>query len=164
MKGLRVAEVRVVTTLKGLPHPTIHYLAQPTWICDTTGATLGEETLFFFNEYHFDPQPASVAYVRRAGSGGTYTVEDDVSTVGVFKEPRGFREQVKALVGSSSFWQVSWSGRGQMPVRDLHGMKYMTLWVGDVLLPTGMRTIRGPKREYSNFIRSVPVTAMLDFV
>jgi hypothetical protein len=164
VKDLRVAEVQVAKTLKGPPHPTIHYLAQPTWICDTTGATVGEETLFFFNKYRFDPEPASMAFVRPGGSAGTYTVEDDVSSVRVFKEPTGFREQVAALVGSSSFWQVSWEGRGQMPVRDLHGTKYVTLWVGDVLLPTGMRTISGPKREYSSFIRSVPLSAMLDFV
>jgi hypothetical protein len=164
VKGLKVAQVHVVTTVKGIPHATVYYLAQPTWICDTTGATVGEETLFFFNEYPFDPHPASMPYVKPAGGAGKYTVEEGASPVGLaFKEPTGFRERVKILVDGSSFWQVSWSGRGQMPIRNVHGTKYVTLWVGDVRLPTGMSTISGPEHECS-FIRSVPLSAMLDFV
>jgi hypothetical protein len=71
IKGLRVAEVRVTTTIKGQSPSTIYYLAQPTWICDTTGATVGKETLFFFTKYRFDPQPTSMAYVKPIGGLGT---------------------------------------------------------------------------------------------
>jgi len=75
---------------------------------------------------------------------------------------RGFREQIKTLIGDSHFWDVSWSGRGQMPIRD-HGAKYATLWVGDVRLPDGIPTVSGPERKYS-FIRSAPLMTILDFV
>ena len=164
VKGLRVAEVQVTTTLKGQSPNTIYYLAQPTWICDTTGATVGEETLFFFTKYKFDPHPASMAYVKPAGEPGTYTIEDDVSPLGAFKEPTGFREQINALVSDSHFWQVSWAGRGQMQIRELRGTKYVTLWVGDVHLPEGIHTVSGPEPEYSSFIRSAPLAAILDFL
>jgi hypothetical protein len=163
VKGVRVAEVKVATTIKGDAQSTIYYLAQPTWICDTTGATVGEETLFFFNGYRFSPQSASMAYVKPTGNAGTYTVEDDASPVSTFKEPTGFREQIKTLIGNGQFWQVSEAGRGQMPIRDLHGAKYATLWVGDVRLPDSIPTVSGPERKYS-FIRSALLLAILDFV
>jgi hypothetical protein len=164
VKGIQVAEVQVSDTVKGVPHPTIYYLAQPTWICDITSATVAEETLFFFNQYEFDPQPASIAFARPAGQAGTYTVQNGPAPVGLFKEPLGFREQVNALVGSSHFWQVSWSGRGKMPIRNVQGKRYVTLWTGDVRLPASIPTIGGPERKYSAFIRSAPVSPVLDFV
>jgi hypothetical protein len=164
VKGLRVAEVRVTTTMKGQSSSTIYYLAQPTWICDTTSAIVGEETLFFFTKYRFDPHPASMAYVKPTGDPGTYAIENDVSPLGAFKEPTGFREQINALVGDSHFWQVSWAGRGQMPIRDLRGTKYATLWVGDVRLSESIHTVSGPEPEYSSFIRSAPLAAILAFV
>ena len=93
-----------------------------------------------------------------------YTIEDDVSPLGAFKEPSGFREHIKPLLGDSHFWQVSRAGRGQMPIRDLRGTKYATLWIGDVRLPEGIPTVSGPKPEYSSFIRSAPLAAILDYV
>jgi hypothetical protein len=163
IKGLRVAEVQVTTTLKGESPSTIYYLAQPTWICDTTGATVGEETLFFFTKYRFDPHPLSMAYVKPTGDPGTYTIEDGATPLGAFKEPMGFREQIGPLVGNSYFWQVSWAGRGQMPIRNIHGTKYATLWIGDVRLPDGIPTISSPESEYS-FIRSAPLEVIIAFV
>ncbi|MGC2185061.1 MAG: hypothetical protein WA637_17420 [Terriglobales bacterium] len=163
VKGLRVAQVQVTATIKGRSPSRIYYLAQPTWICDTTGATIGEETLFFFTRYRFDPHPASMAYVKPTGDPGTYTVEDGASPLGAFKEPTGFREKISALVGDSYFWQVSWAGRGQMPIRNLQGTKYATLWIGDVGLPNGIPTVSGPEREYS-FIRSAPLAAIVAVV
>jgi hypothetical protein len=164
VKGLKVAEVHITKTLKGAPQEVVYYLAQPTWTCDITAATVGEETLFFFEKYRFDPHPASMAYVRSAGAAGSYTVEAGATPVGAFKEPVGFRETITAIVGSSPFWQVSWSGRGQMPLRNVRNAKYVTLWIGDVQLPAEMSTISGPQREYSSFIRSVPLSQMLDFI
>jgi hypothetical protein len=166
VKGIQVAEVQVRTTVKGkgLRHLTIYYLAHPTWICDTTSATVAEETLFFFNQYEFDPQPASMAFIRPAGRAGTYTVRNGPAPAGSFKEPLGFREQVNALVGTSHFWQVSWSGRGEMPVRNVQAKQYVTLWTGDVRLPASIPTIGGPERKYSAFIRSAPLSLVLDFV
>ena len=164
IKGIQVAEVEVASTLKGLHYPYLYYLAQPTWICDTTGATVGEETLFFFNQYVFDPKPASMAFVKPSGSEGDYTVESDTISIGEYKEPPGFREEVTALSGTAPFLIVSWSGRGQMPVREVDNQKYVTLWVGDVVLPASIPTMSGPQREYSGFIRSAPLSAILAFV
>lgn len=164
VQGLKVAEVRITRTIKGAPQQVVYYLAQPTWICDTTGATVGEETLFFFEKYRFDPHPASMAYVKSAGAADSYTVENGATPAGAFKEPTGFREALTAIVGSSPFWQVSWSGRGQMPFRNVGNAKYVTLWISDVRLPTDMPTISGPQREYSSFIRSVPLPLMLNFI
>lgn len=163
VKGLRVAEVQVSATIKGKSTTKIYYLAQPTWVCDTSTATVGEETLFFFSKYKFDPNAASIAYVKPTGSAGKYTIQDDASPAGAFKEPLGFREQVTALVGPSHFWQVSWAGRGQMPIRNLHGTKYATLWIGDVRLPVGIPTVSGPEHRYS-FIRSAPLGVIVAFV
>jgi hypothetical protein len=164
VKGLRVAEVQVGATVKGKSLNTIYYLAQSTWVCDTTSATVGEETLFFLNRYRFDPEPAAMAYVKPTGTVGVYTVEDGAGPVGTFKEPQGFREQIRTLAGNGYFWQVSWAGRGQMPIRDLHGTKYVTLWVGDVRLPYGIPTVSGPERKYSSFIRSAPLSVIVAFV
>jgi hypothetical protein len=163
VKGLKVAEVRITKTLKGTPQSAVYYLAQPTWICDTTGATVGEETLFFFEKYRFDAHPASMAYVKSAGPAGSYTIEDGATPAGAFKEPIGFREALTAMLGGAPFWQVSWSGRGQMPLRNVRDAKYATLWISDVRLPAEMSTITGPQREYS-FIRSAPLSQVLDFI
>lgn len=163
VKGLRVAEVQVAATIKGNSPTTIYYLAQPTWVCDTSAATIGEETLFFFSKYKFDPNPASIAYVKPTGSAGRYTIQDDATPVGAFKEPIGFREQITALVDAGHFWQVSWAGRGRMPIRNLHGTKYATLWIDDVRLPAGIPTVSGPEHKYS-FIRSAPLGVIVAFV
>lgn len=164
VKGVRVAEVQVTSTLKGSAYPTIYYLAQPTWICDITSGTVGEEALFFFTAYAFDPEPASMAYVRSAGSSGAYRVESGTAPSGEFKEPLGFHREISSLVGSGSFWQVSWSGRGRMPIREIHATKYITLWVGDVALPSSIPPISGPERKYSAFIRSAPLSGVVNFV
>lgn len=164
VKGVRVAEVRVTSTLKGSAYSTIYYLAQPTWICDITKGTVGEEALFFFTGYSFDPEPVSMLYVRSADRSGAYAVENGASRSGQFKEPLGFRDEIRSLVGSSSFWQVSWSGRGRMPIREVHGTKYVTLWIGDVALPPSIPTISGPEREYRTFIRSASLSGVAGFV
>ena len=163
VKGIQVAEVQVERTLKGSTLPSVYYLAQPTWICDTTKGTVGEEALFFFNEYKFDPELVSMAFVRSTG-GGRYKVEDGALPTGAFKEPVGFHDEIRAITGPSSFFQVSWSGRGQMPIREVHATKYVTLWVGDVLLPPNIPTMNGPERQESRFIRSAPLSTINDFV
>ena len=164
VKGLKVAEVRVTKTLKGNPQELVYYLAQPTWTCDITSANVGEETLFFFEKYRFDPYPASITYVKSGGAAGSYTVEDGATPAGAFKEPIGFREAITAIVGSSPFWQVSWSGRGQMPLRNVGDRKYVTVWTDDVRLPADMSTISGPQRKYAGFIRSAPLSQVLNFI
>jgi hypothetical protein len=163
VKGLRVAEVQVSATIKGNSPTTIYYLGQPTWVCDMSSATVGEETLFFFSKYKFDPNPASMAYVKPTGSAGAYIIQDDASPLDAFKEPIGFREQIITLLGSGHFWRVSWAGRGQMPIRNLRGAKYATLWIDDVRLLDGVPTVNGPEPKY-RFIRSAPLAVIAAFV
>ena len=166
VKGIPVAEVEVAETLKGKPYKRVYYLAQPTWTCDITSATIGESAVFFFEEYIFDPEPdaqrSSMAFVG-AERPGVYWVTSGPVTIGDYREPPGFREAIKST-GSSPFMMVHWSGRGRMPIREVTGVKYVTLWVGDVALPAGIETIGGPEPEYSSFIRSVQLSTMVELI
>ena len=54
-------------------------------------------------------------------------------------------------------------GRGGMPLREVEGKTYATLWCQDVLLPKGTATIPGPEPKYS-FIRSVELSKLKELV
>ena len=58
---------------------------------------------------------------------------------------------------------ISHSGRGRMPLREVSGKRYATLWVGDVILPNEAATIPGPENEYS-FIRSIELDSLKSLV
>ncbi len=49
---------------------------------------------------------------------------------------------------------IALSGRGRMPLRDVQGRSFATIWVNDVLLPEGTPTIDGPDEDYES-IRSI---------
>jgi hypothetical protein len=55
---------------------------------------------------------------------------------------------------SVPFMLIAHSGRGRMPIRDVKGKRQATIWVIDIGLPRGVKTIPGPEPEYG-FIRSV---------
>jgi hypothetical protein len=57
---------------------------------------------------------------------------------------------------SVPFMFIEHSGRGRMPIRDVNGRRHATIWVIDIELPRGVKTIPGPEPEYG-FIRSVVV-------
>jgi hypothetical protein len=57
---------------------------------------------------------------------------------------------------SVPFMRIEHSGRGRMPIRDVNGKRHATIWVIDIELPRGVKTIPGPESEYQ-FIRSVAV-------
>jgi hypothetical protein len=57
------------------------------------------------------------------------------------------------------FWAIADSGRGRMPIRDVAGKAYATIYTGDVLLPKGITTIPGAKPKYE-FIRSVELNRL----
>lgn len=163
VQGVPVAEVEVAETLKGRPHKRIYYLAQSTWTCDITSAKVGETTLFFFKRYRFDPHPSTMAYVS-AERPGVYWIRNGTITGFDYKEPPGFREEITKVVGSSAFMTVHWAGRGQMPIREVRGIKYVMIWTGDVALPPGVETIAGPEPQYSGFIRSVQLSTMVELI
>ena len=54
---------------------------------------------------------------------------------------------------------IAWSGRGRMPLREISGERYATLW-SDVRLPESVRTHSGPEPKYS-FIRSARLSDIL---
>lgn len=97
VKGVRVAEVQVANTIKGATHSLVYYLAQPTWTCDTTGSVVGEETIFFFDEYRFDPHPSSMAFVRPTEKAGIYAIESGAIPFGHFKDLPDFVRESKTL-------------------------------------------------------------------
>lgn len=59
---------------------------------------------------------------------------------------------------------IAWSGRGRMPLRTVRGEKCVTLWTGDVRVPSSLKTIPGPESEYSSFIRSAKLTDVVQFI
>lgn len=54
-------------------------------------------------------------------------------------------------------------GRGRLPIREVNGKRFATLWVGDVRLPEGTPTIDGPEQQYT-FIRSIELSILRDLV
>ena len=57
------------------------------------------------------------------------------------------------------FMLIEHSGRGRMPIRDVEGKLYATIWAKDVRLPKGFMTIPGPETNYE-FIRSVGLSRL----
>lgn len=63
--------------------------------------------------------------------------------------------------GEQGLYTINYVGRGRMPVREINGLRYVTIWVIDVRLPEGMPTIPGPYPEYG-FVRSVHLEDIRD--
>jgi len=63
----------------------------------------------------------------------------------------------------SPILMIAHLGRGGMPLREVGGKTYATLWTEDVLLPEGTATIPGPEPKYS-FIRSVELRKLKELV
>jgi hypothetical protein len=144
VEQVKVAKIEVMRVLKGTPTSELYYLAQSTWICDISGAEVGETALFFLTKYQFDPNPKPRP---TPDANGFVTLSSD------FEEPLGFRNQVQALVNGTPFLQISDAGRGKMPLRKIAGIDYVTIWTDDVRLPKEIKTVAGPEPEY-DFIRS----------
>jgi hypothetical protein len=66
------------------------------------------------------------------------------------------------LKRSGSSYEIAHSGRGRLPVRQIEGRPYGTLWPG-VILPEEVGTRPGPDPEFS-FIESVSVDDLRTFV
>jgi hypothetical protein len=145
IKGLNIAEVRVLKQLKGDSSSSIYFLNTSTWTCDITGADSGEVDVFFLAAYDFSDSPKDSDVVAQSMD---------------FEEPIGFKQRVRSLAGDK-FFRVLHAGRGQMPLRNVNGVDYATVWVSDVILPKGITTIPGPDAEYSDFIRSVALTDLI---
>jgi hypothetical protein len=57
------------------------------------------------------------------------------------------------------FRVIAHSGRGRMPLRDVKGKSYATIWADDVRLPKGVVTISGAETKYE-FIRSIDLSLL----
>lgn len=66
------------------------------------------------------------------------------------------------LERSGSSYVIAHSGRGRLPIRQIEGRPYGTIWPG-VILPENVGTRPGPDPEYS-FIESVSVDDLRAFV
>ncbi len=141
VKGVRFARVNVLKTYKGPELHEIFFLAQPTWVCDTSKAIEGETTLLFLRSYRDTREGLDQMYLSPLVSR---------------------KDLAQAGLGTSIFSIVD-SGRGRMPVHLIKGQEYATLWVGDVLLPASMHTVPGPDPKY-RFIRSVRLTDVIELV
>jgi hypothetical protein len=97
MAGVSVAMVRVIEDLKGGAPPVAYYLAQPTWICDTSAAQAREKALFFLDKSDVRPevQMPSGDFKRR---------------------PRRFQKDLHRLMGPGDLFVLAHSGRGRMPI------------------------------------------------
>jgi hypothetical protein len=63
----------------------------------------------------------------------------------------------------SPIMTIAHSGRGRMPLRQVEGTSYATIWSDDVQLPKGTVTIPGPEAKYS-FIRSIELSKLKELV
>ncbi len=123
---VRLAEVEVSRVLHGdASLRRIHYLAEGTWTCDVSDANPGETALFFLDRSRGLAEE-SPALLARATSQGV----------------------------AQPFYQLAHSGHGRMPLRDVGGRAYATVWTKAVALPEGVETIDGPEPEYTSFISS----------
>ncbi len=59
--------------------------------------------------------------------------------------------------GEDGTFYIEYAGRGRMPLREVDGKTYVSLWNSEILLPEGVPTIAGPDPKYS-FIVSVELT------
>jgi hypothetical protein len=126
--GLKVAKVSPQKVWKGnLKSGSVYLVAEPMWTCDTSTAKPGETVLLF---------------MRRAKGP---VVE------------RRFWRKPPARVRLSPLFFIAHSGRGRMPLRVVGGKTYVTLWTGDVTLPSHIKTIAGSEARYADFIRSAPL-------
>ena len=56
-------------------------------------------------------------------------------------------------------YQITWSGRGRLPITEVAGEELVTVWTVDVLLPDEMPTVPGPESEFG-FIQRVRLSAI----
>ncbi len=64
--------------------------------------------------------------------------------------------------GDDGTFYIQWAGRGRMPLREIDGKTYVTLW-DNVVLPKGAPMVPGPDPRY-DFIRSVELTYIEDLI
>jgi hypothetical protein len=134
VQGLKVGRIQLDRVLKGTATGNVLFLNQSTWMCDITGADIGERALWFLVPYEDIPEADPP---RR---------EPNVVVVGDFHQPRGFRKAVNRLTPDQPFMSVFWAGRGQMGLREVDGTTYADVWTATVKLPPEVRSLAGHSR------------------
>jgi hypothetical protein len=120
LRSVPIARVRVERPLKGVATgQVVHYLAAPTWICDISGAELGERALFLLDDTGWHQQLAPAT-----------------------------RAELKRRTDSAPVYSVAHAGRGRMPLRAVQASEYATFW-SEVVLPTDLPSIDGSEEEYA---------------
>jgi hypothetical protein len=129
--SVRLAEAEVMRVVKGERTATkVHFLAQPTWTCDISGATVGETDLLFLSEASW---PA--------------------------EEGPSLRQSMRAFTGGAPILNIMHSGRGNMPVRKVDGRDYATYW-DEVVMPKELAYIDGPDGRDKSWILSTPLAEL----
>jgi len=124
-----LAEVTVLEWIKGTQQTkTLWLWASATWVCDVTMAIEGEVAVFYLD-----------------GQG----VADVVTAASV--------KRVNAATRGAPVHRIAMFGRGRMPIREIAGRAYATVWTSDVRLPADFDTIPGPDLRYTAFKRGVLV-------
>jgi len=141
VEGVRLPVLRVERTLKGPRQAEWALAVTSTFICDISGAAVGERGLFFLQPY-------------RKGAEDTLPIP----------EPQ-FREKVAAR-GLGSLRRISHFGRGRMPVRLVDGREHVAYFKWGMTLPAELESvaIETPNKREPSWERSVPLPAMLDWV
>lgn len=123
--GAKLAEARVLTTLKGKSRKgTIFFIAQPIGIEDTSRAVLNETVLLFL-----ESEPPGV------------------------DESSPFRQKEREVIGNNQLWLIAWSGRGRLPVTRIGRTDYIRVLadtkLAEVRLPKEIATMPYPEPNNS---------------
>jgi hypothetical protein len=78
------------------------------------------------------------------------------------QKPEEFKERFAAST-KAQLWLISWSGRGRMPLREIHGENYVEVWAHDVRLPQSIESIQNPDSNY-DFNRVASIQDMVGFI
>jgi len=116
VERVKIAEVRVVSTLKGrLRFDKVYMAAQPSWMEDSGHAVLDETALLFL-------------------------VPDSTG----IDEFSPFRKKLREVIGNDQLFVIAWSGRGRSPIvrrGDLDYIPVLADRTAQVKLPEKIRTI-----------------------
>lgn len=136
--GWRVAEFSVTRVFKGSPTPlTVYYLAEPTWACDISTASVGERSIIF---------------LKRIRTTSGEPVAD--YSPGASDEERA---PVPLTIDDHPAYRISHSGRGRMPIEHLHRTESVRLVELD--LPEPLKKVAFDVSRFGT-TASVPLKAM----
>lgn len=118
---VKLAEIEVVRTLKGHPGVTrLYYWASPTWLCDVSGAEVGEEGLYFL-----------------------WSLDKHLSKPD--RAHRQFLKKARNFTQGATIHLLEHSGRGRFKPKYIDGEGYLYVHKnGDVIFPSSIKVAQRP--------------------